>query len=320
MANPHAREVMFSPLAEYNKFASLFECEIGHEDPTWQEDFDLSDGSTLLVHGLNSTIVSDHQDDSFRKVVLGQFQVPLREPGVANLVMCHHPPAWWMDADNVEPALNHRASIELFGHKHSQRLLQVNGTLRLVAGAVHPSRQERQWRPCYNWLCVRVSGTGTSRTLDVDLFPRVWSEERPEFIPDRNSCDGDESRSYSLALEPWASTVTAGSTSGSEIEFGEPVDRQGPEGQARTRTEEDPAMRPARILTYRFFDLPHVVRMDVAQELDLIEDEDEGLRDFELFERVFRRARERSLLADLWEKVESRHGDGKYTDNPFSGS
>ncbi len=313
-----AREVMFSPLAEYNKFASFFECQIGHTDPTWHVDFALNDGSTLRVYGLNSTIISDEQDGVFGKVILGQFQVPGHEPGVANLVMCHHPPGWWRDADTVEPNLNYRVSIELFGHKHSQRLLQTNGTLRLVAGAVHPSRQEQQWKPCYNWIRLRVPDTTNARVLNVEVFPRVWSNDRLSFIPDRNSCDGQEFRVYSLRLEPWTPETARDVLLDPAVCGAASNENQNSAEQTPPAAGRDPAMHPARILTYRFFELSYVARMDIAQKLDLILDEDEGLHDFDLFERVFQRAREQGLLPELWDEIERRHGDTKYPNNPFS--
>ena len=76
-------------------------------------------------------------------------------------------------------------------------------------------------------------------------------------------------------------------------------------------------MDPARILTYRFFDLSHVVRINIASELGLYLDEDEGLKDSELFDRIFDRACSKDVLDLLWDKVEEKHGDEKYPTNPF---
>jgi hypothetical protein len=76
-------------------------------------------------------------------------------------------------------------------------------------------------------------------------------------------------------------------------------------------------MDPIRVLTYRFFDLAHVVRIDTARKLGLLEDKDEGLQDYELFERVLTRAAKNHLLVQLWDEVELKHGDSKYESNPF---
>ena len=74
----------------------------------------------------------------------------------------------------------------------------------------------------------------------------------------------------------------------------------------------------ARTLTYRFFDLPHVTRIEIAQELGLYSNEDEGLRDAELLERIFQRANLKKLLAALWNLIEKHHDDGRNLPNPFA--
>lgn len=312
LGDAEAAELIFRPVSEYNRFAAAFRCQIGPQKPTWQHDFSLNDGSFLRLHGLNSTMVSDHLDDIEKNVILGKYQVPKRVSGVAHLVMCHHPPDWWQDADNVEQFFNTRTKIELFGHKHTQRLIIINSTLRLVAGAVHPDRRAPNWKPCYNWLKISVSKSDGVRKLAVATHPRTWSEETSKFIPDYNNCDGDDHRDLLLDLEPWVSKSPESNESQPESS-----------GYETTRTstqEKGPGteiMDPVRVLTYRFFDLAHVVRIDIARELNLLRDEDEGLKDYELFGRVLRRAAQEKLLAELWDKIEERHGDNKYTSNPF---
>jgi hypothetical protein len=58
--------------------------------------------------------------------------------GIVNLVMCHHPPDWFMDNDDIADALRDRASIHLFGHKHRQRLIREHNYIQFSAGAVNP--------------------------------------------------------------------------------------------------------------------------------------------------------------------------------------
>jgi len=79
-------------------------------------------------------------------------------------------------------------------------------------------------------------------------------------------------------------------------------------------------MTPERVLTYRFFDLPYVIRLEIARELDLWSDEDDEMswECEEVFDLIFERAsRWVDTLADLWDRVEEQHGDGKYPTNPF---
>jgi hypothetical protein len=76
-------------------------------------------------------------------------------------------------------------------------------------------------------------------------------------------------------------------------------------------------MTPERALVYRFFELPHLVRLDIARELNLLHDSDEESQDFKLFEGVFKRAKQDAVLAELWDRIEEAHNDGKYSRNPF---
>lgn len=68
-------------------------------------------------------------------------------------------------------------------------------------------------------------------------------------------------------------------------------------------------MNNIRRLVYSFFELPHVVRLDVARSLDLLEDGDEQLYDMKMWCRVLLRARDRGLLEKLREKVREQHSD-----------
>jgi hypothetical protein len=256
---------------------------------------------------VNSTIVSDHQDHIYKKIILGRYQLPDRDAGVANLLLCHHPPDWWGDSDQLIDDMENRCHIQLFGHKHRHRLKRVNNSLVLSAGAVHPDRDEDGWQPRYNWIKVFVNGEGTSRKLAVTVFPRLWSAQDTKFVADTISCRGKDSVEHSLDLEPW----TAPTQNSTQTER-----NRGSHENEPVRVEGN-AMKKNRILTYRFFELPHVKRLDVARDLSLIRDEDEGLSDTELFHRIMIRSRDEGRLAELWDKVQEQHNDGEYRDNPY---
>ena len=313
MGDRVAKRLLFDTITQYNRFAAMFKCQLGPEGPVWQKDLELEDGSVLRLCGLNSTIVSDHTDNDSQTVLLGRHQVPNRELGVTNLVICHHPPDWWGDSETVDQDLANRARVQLFGHKHSQRLDKINNTLRVSAGAVHPDRREPNWTPRYNWLILGVSSTNGNRQLNVAVHPRVWSTTVPRFIPDSNSCGGQDYQQFSLALEAWTpppepDTLVNPCHATATI----------PAATQYTAATESSTMDPARILTYRFFELAHVARVGIARTLNLLKDEDEGLQDFQLFDRVFQRAVETGSLSELWEKVEECHDDGKHASNPFA--
>lgn len=299
---------LFSTIDGYNKwFARNYECEITREQPFWHRSFVLNDSSVLRVNGINSTIVSNHQDNSIRSIIVGRYQLPRRQTGVVDLLLCHHPPDWWQDADQLADDMENRCRIQLFGHKHVHRLKRINETVVVSSGAVHPDRQEDGWQPRYNWIHVNIDGVGDNRELVVRVFPRVWSNHDTKFIPDTNSCKGREYREHKIKLEEWTAPTLINKEEESDrsVDGAEPLDKEGT------------TVNRGRILTYRFFELPHVLRLDTMRELNLIDEEDEGITDTELFRRIMERARERGQLAELWDKVQRKHGDGKYSNNPY---
>ncbi len=314
-----AGALLFRPVREYVEFASKFRCQVGHESPYWQDDLMLNDGSTLRMRGLTSTLVSDNLDNNAQhKLVLGNAQCAmLRGDGVIYMTLCHHPPQWLLDQDAVESALNTRAHIQLFGHKHSQRVEQINNTLRITAGAVHPERKERDWKPRYNYLVLFVKNENGHRTLEVDVHPRVWKESYTErrFSADFNS-DRSDHRHFSLPLDPW----TAQPSLPPEPIVHKAVPTSDPVAPKEQTDTGSAVMDNARRLVYRFLTLPYHERIAIAQKLQLLEDEDKGIPDAELFQRFFQRAKEGVLLEKLWNEVEAAHHvEDNRSENPFAG-
>lgn len=309
-----AAPLLFLPIEGYNDFAAKFSCKSRPDPLAWQADLELNDRSRLRVCGINSTLASDRTDNNAaRRLVVGTRQVrPKEEPGVTYLVMCHHPPDWLLDYEKVGQSLNARARVQLFGHKHIQTIDEINNCLRIGAGAVHPSRKEKNWFPRYNWLALSVRAKKAERLLDVDVHPRVWNDAQAKFVPDYAACGGADHRVYTLKLEPWQPPAGPPPAPGPV-----PAEAAGPPpGAPMPDTDTADA---ARTLTYRFLALPHVARLQIAQSLGLLADEDEGLRDAVLFDRIFERAGRDRRLEALWQKVEARHADGQNPTNPYTG-
>jgi len=80
-----------------------------------------------------------------------------------------------------------------------------------------------------------------------------------------------------------------------------------PEGPPSPATAPDPAMSPKRQLCYRYLALPYLAQIQLAQALDLLRNEDRGIDDAALFGRIYGRATERGMLAELTAAVEAAH-------------
>lgn len=314
-----AGAALFKPLQAYSSFAARYRCEINEARFWWEDNLELNDGSTLRLHGATSTLVSSAlDDDGAHRLLLGSAQTLLRqEDGVEHLFVCHHPPDWLQDRDAVEDMLRSRARIQLFGHKHAARGAQIDSSVRLVAGATHPDRAEAAWTPSYNIIVLSVERVAGRRYLQVDWYSRVWSRQDLCF---RGELFGSaDVRRYSLQLPNWTRPAT-----GSGIQQTEPETRMEPAETSVSQVGGSPVtggrlVNPARKLTYRFMSLPYQVRLEVAQSLSLIEDEDSDLQEAQRYETYFRRANERGLLEKLWETVERAHGSEPQSENPFVG-
>ncbi len=304
LADDTGARTLFEPLKSYNEFAAAFRCDFGPGQLVWHNNLPLNDGSTLRLCGLNSTPTSSRLDDPNRRLlVLGDIshRVP-RESGVTYLSLCHHPPDWLIDGDSAEDLFTNRVHVQLFGHKHAQRVRLIGTMLRIVAGATHPDRGEKNWEPRYNVLSMKVIGDASQRRLEVLVFAREWKPDLLRFVADVPESGQEHSR-WEIPLSSWTPEVKGSQASGA----------------AGTTRSNGPTMDPSRRLTYRFLTLPHHKRIEVAQALGLIADDDGGLPDRELLARFLARATERRRLADLWSEVERRHTDPVLDPNPFAG-
>jgi predicted phosphodiesterase len=299
------RVQLYRSIEEFNLFSENYGYALSAERPFSTIDLELNDRSTLRVFGLNSTVASNHTDNVVKKVVLGRYQLPKSEAGVTNLVLCHHPPDWWIDHDNLKRDVNSRAHIQLYGHKHNQHVQRVENSVQVFAGAMHPDREEKEWRPRYNWITLEVSGEPTARVLNVKIFPRVLSEAEPKFVADTIACNELNHKSYILPLQDWSLPVESATT---DVATGNVEDSMDPPSKLTD---------PVRILTFRLFELSYLTRYDLARNLDLLRNEDEGLRDYDVFKNVLRRATDEDKLADLWDAVQRIDDDARYNSNPF---
>lgn len=318
MSDESARESIFEPLKNYNTFAKVFSCQISADVPVWHDDLKLNDGSILRLRGLNSTLISNSfDDDAANKLILGSIQAAApTEDGVEYLTLCHHPPQWLRDQDEIERYLDTRVKVQLFGHKHRFRVDQKRYTVQVSAGAMHPDRREPNWQPRYNILSMVINNEADVRRLEVNIHPRVWHDSEKIFVAE--ACRND-SLFYDCTfdLKPWAPPVGLENAQPVIAENG--IESASSEVSSDLGAREEHPMNRVRRIAYRFYTLPYNIRLRVAQDLDLVRDEDRDVPDTKLFDRYFKRAQEKRLLERLWGEVENAHHDNRFTENPFAG-
>jgi hypothetical protein len=176
---------LMASICAYNNLAREYGCQVSPEAPFWERDFPLGNRGTLKIRGVTSTLISGPADHAVtHKVVYGGAQRTLmRSDNVFRMLVGHHPPSWTLEGDDADRAFADRAAIQLFGHKH-ETWYQVQRGIRIIAGAVHPDRQESDWEPRYSAISVKLQEDGR---LHTRVYPRRWSKEETTFIPDYNS-------------------------------------------------------------------------------------------------------------------------------------
>lgn len=300
-----AGTALFAPILAYNEFASQFDCQIYAPDrPWWQQDIHLDEETVLRVHGLTSTLVSgaEGRNDEAGKLYLSPLQTVMdQEDGVVNLVMCHHPPDWFIDNDEVDDDIRHRASVHLFGHKHRQRYFKDDAYVRFIAGAVNPDRSETRWCPGYNLISLTVSKGGLHRQLDVEAHLLAWQDSPPMFRPIMAS-QSDAVFRHQIPIHGTFSgarrNTTSSCTTTSATAETAPVSCDATDSGA-------PMSEPqSRNLVSRFWALAASQRRQVALCLGLIDETEMRLPEHERYSRALIRAGERGVLQQLAEEIE----------------
>ena len=140
---------LFFGHSAYNDFAAPMNCQVYAGRIFWKQDIELAKGVQLRIHGLTSTLLSGQNgdDDLKNSLYLSPMQTsPDPVPNVVNMVMCHHPFDWLVDGDEVEDALNRRATFQLFGHKHRQRVQRDAEFVRSGCGRREPVKERQAIR------------------------------------------------------------------------------------------------------------------------------------------------------------------------------
>jgi predicted MPP superfamily phosphohydrolase len=302
--DPMSNNIIFKHIHEYNfKFASRFGCDINDKEPIWEKDFPLNDRSTLRVIGLNSIIISNHNDNENRRMVIGEYQIPLRLDGVTYLSLCHHPPECWKDAENkIRNKINERIHVQLYGHKHIQKISKVDNSLIIGSGAAHPSRKENNWKPRYNWIKIKVDNTNNTRKLIVLVYPRVLNDNGDRFIADYNNCEGADYKEYKLFLDNWDNRqskqmILVGMDNKSETLLTKIDDDQAPTSSSDL----------CRTLIYRFLTLSFIKRSAILADLNLIDEEDDGVSHADLLEKVIQKAQNNNTYDVLLRSVNDEY-------------
>ena len=302
---------LLAPIAQYNSFAAKYDCQVYFPGrPKWTHHLHLNADIRLQIHGLTSTFLSgvNGNDDTRDQLYLSPIQTVFDpKDDVIHLVLCHHPPDWLVDGDDVREAIDGAVAVQMFGHKHRQRIEHDVTHVRYGAGAVNPDRTESGWRPGYNIVALSVEGEGTGRVLRVDSYLREW-QSNPDRYRGRVSVGGEEVFRHTIPCPaqircssgPNDDGNSDGRLSATASGAPEPVERNGgaPLGQ--------PVLRS---LVFRFWSLRSSHQRQIIMKFNLLDPDETSIDDPAKYRRALVRAGERGLLEDLareiakWERM-----------------
>jgi predicted MPP superfamily phosphohydrolase len=297
---------LFAAHTAYNEFAAPLACQIYPKKIFWHQDIPLGGGVMLRINGLTSTLLSgkDGKDDQEKDLYLGMMQTAL-DPveDRVHLVLCHHPIDWLMDREEVEDDLNGRAKFQLFGHKHKQRIVATPNYLRILAGAVNPSRKEPGWEPGYNLLRIDVHGAGADRHLEVETHQFRLQRQPEMFVPVQTE-DGKDVFRCTMRFPgraPLSSTPVLVATEAGDTVMAERVGELAP--AAVDDVEASMGDERRRDLIHRFWNLDDDMKRAIMLKLELITEEELTIPEPELYGTAFLRAGERHLIDRLADMV-----------------
>lgn len=307
------------PLTEYRNFAAKHGrlAATSAQELAWacQLTSNLEDGTPVVLHGLNSAFLSDAGDKRANLLVSPfQFRQMSARSDCVNLVMCHHPTTWLIDGNHVEDRLRKHAHVVLTGHEHQTRCFSVNDGLRVCAGAVHPSRGEREWNPGYNVIRISIDN-GDERTLTTQVETRVWHKTEFTFHESRTANDGKffEHRQTLPAVSRAKTTLVHDIAP-------VPLSSLNPTTVTDQPTAEQIATFAAakRRLTIHFFGLGPIGRYEAVMAAGLWDNSDESVQGQTLWARVFERAEKDEKLKALWDAVAKEDQTLAGQTNPFT--
>jgi hypothetical protein len=234
-------------------------------------------------------------DDTRDSLYLSPLQTTL-DPvdDVVNLVMCHHPPDWFSDQDEVDEKICNRSAIQLFGHKHRQRIAKDDGYVRFSAGAVNPDRGEVGWQPAYNLIDVHVVGEGPDRALVIEANLLQWQANPEQYRPGLTPQGEDVFRHR--VMIPGRARAPATTTS---------PERPATE-EAQADIEAAMSDESTRNLVFRFWNLTVSQRRDIALKLALIDKTELTLPEPERYGRALLRASKRGVLDQVAREIAQR--------------
>jgi predicted phosphodiesterase len=307
----NTRDALIASLEAYNNFAARYGCNVyPPERLFWVTSFPLEFGFELHLRGITSTLLSG-PTDKLSSLFVSTLQTAFDPvPGILHGAMLHHPPEWLLegDSDEVEDALRDRTVVHFLGHKHRNRIQQVDTHVRFSAGAVNPEREEPGWQPGFNLIRINTVHRDQRYLLRIESHVQDWQQN-----PDRfRSRIAPTSQNYFehyidiTAKKPNNGAQAAENAIAPATELPAPIKDAGVRLPETAMKESD-----TRDLVFRFWNLRASQRREITLALGLISAADLELPESERYRRAFDKARTLELVKELEARVTKMEVENK---------
>lgn len=304
------KEILYTPLSFYNKFAKQFNCDINSGKSYWdiQIPFTEHPDAFLYIRGLNSVLISSSDDgeknDGTRMIMsLRQCQLKPMEDGI-KVSLCHHPFSWIRNAKELQRELGNSFHVQLFGHEHEPRIDKINDSVLIHAGAVHPERNEGAAVPSYNILEFTAHHESKNDVIKLKTISRLYDFKDGSYRTIQPK-QGPEHR-YEFPLSKRITSLQPA------VSKSEPALEQ--KAPHLSSLDELTAIRTLQV---RFYGLSFFQQLEILQNLKIVKDGDSEYLENKKFSPFFHRAKDGNHLKEMWEMVEQKRPSGKKTINPF---
>jgi len=285
-------------LDEYNAFAEKFSCPTNSNKLFWDVELELGFDCKLKLIGLNSCIISSEDDnDTDKKLFIGNLQYNfVRRDKYLNILICHHPEDWIIDRDNFLRIVDSHCHLQLYGHKHKQRLIsQTNSaghtTIKLFSGALNPPRNEKDYLPKYNVLNLKISIEGDEIFALIKVYERIWDETISRF---KGTLTSGGRLFYEFKLKIGKVNISKLEVSKIEKVIEESMNKADKENSMILFEKE---------LRHKFFSLKLDQYLAIADELKVLKKEDIDLKVNALLNQLYERICQKDLLKELANKI-----------------
>lgn len=274
LSSPVDTALLYRRFLAFQPFAEAYRCPL--DDTGGQPEAHvahLTDGRSLRFIRLNSALICSKKD-THGKLILGARQRVMPErKGEEIVVLSHHPLSWFQDSDDATRYIRNRARVFISGHEHNpsvrvESIEKGRDVMMLAAGATVPPTQHDIYTYTYN--IIEFAWEKDTDSLEVNVHPRAWNDERKRFEEDLIRLGGKAPR-FILGCPNFKDKPWNASTHDANPEIVEPQKEIVITAPELTKAQDDKMADDYSMLLLRFFrDISPDSRLKILVELGAI--------------------------------------------------